>query len=237
MLLVVLAGRLRDHGGVAVAPGFGVVGDLVVDIHDVVHLEEAQRLLIAAEKAQVAATAHEYDLVAQLQLQGAVGDQHDRLAGIGHLAQRMHQVALRSGVKPGGRLVQEEDVRVGKQLHRDAGALALSAAEGADGAVALFSQLHRGDGGGDGVLRLLGGGIFGQAQLGGIFQHVVEREVVVDDIALGDIADQLFDGIEVEVQIRAVDVNSAAGGGQVSAQGVEDGAFARAGAADDGDKL
>ena len=69
-----------------------------------------------------------------------VRGEHDRRRPVGQLAQVGEQLRARDRVEAGCRLVQEEDVRIGEQLDRDAGALALPTAQRADPDVGLLSQ-------------------------------------------------------------------------------------------------
>ena len=106
------------------------LGDEVVDIHEIIDAEETQRIIWAAAEAELAALAHEHDLIAQLKVQRCVRDHDDGLALFGRKPpQRVHEIPFRSGIKTGGRLVQEEQAGVSQQLDRDARPLALSAAE------------------------------------------------------------------------------------------------------------
>ena len=54
--------------------------------------------------------------------------EYDRRRAVGELAQMGDQLRAGDGVEAGGRLVEEEDVRVGEQLGGDAGPFALTAA-------------------------------------------------------------------------------------------------------------
>jgi len=56
-----------------------------------------------------------------------MGYQHDRTPAIGQAPQRVHHLFFQTRIQPGGRLVEEEQRRVGQQLGTDADALALPA--------------------------------------------------------------------------------------------------------------
>ena len=60
-------------------------------------------------------------------------------------AQTGDQLGARDRVEPGGWFVEEEDVRIGEQLDRDAGPLALPAAQCADPDVRVRAQSDRVD--------------------------------------------------------------------------------------------
>ena len=83
-------------------------------------VEVGQGLLRRAEVGEIAAARQEDDLVAHHHVLGGVRDQHDGAALVGQLAQELHHLVLGAGVQAGGRLVQEEEARLGEQLDADA---------------------------------------------------------------------------------------------------------------------
>ena len=129
----------------------------------------------------------------------------DRAALVGQAAHQVHEGCLGAGVQPGGRLVQEEQAGLGEQLDADGDALDLPAAQLADLVVLAVRQVQVIQHFHDALVALCLGGIGRHAQAGGVIQRLVDRQLHVDDIALGDIADIIADGVEVFVDVDAVD--------------------------------
>ena len=83
-------------------------------------VEVGQRLLGRAVEGHVAAARQEDHLVAHHHVLGGVGDEHDGAPLVGQLAQQLHHLELGARVEARGRLVQEEEARLGQQLDADA---------------------------------------------------------------------------------------------------------------------
>ena len=112
----------------------------VVDLVEGFGVEVAQGSRGRAEVRQVAAAREEHDLVAHGDVLGGVRCHEDGAAGVGELPQQSHHLPVGRGVEAGRGLVQEEDTRLGEQLHADAAALTLPAAHAMDGKVGLRGQ-------------------------------------------------------------------------------------------------
>ncbi len=109
-----LQGHLADVPAVELGvpvdlgPPFGVVGHLVEHVGVVVGAEEGEELVRGTEVTHPPALAHDEDVVAQIQVQHAVGDHDDRTATVGQQPQFPHDLLVQGWVQPGGRLVESE---------------------------------------------------------------------------------------------------------------------------------
>ena len=202
-------------------------------------LKVFQRLVGRAVKSQVAAFGQEYDLIAHHHVFGGVGDQDHRAPAIGQVAEQLHHLRLGAGVQAGGGLVQEEQPRLGEQLDAHGHPLALAAAQGGDQVVLAVLQPQLTDDLHDPLMALLFGGIGGHSQLGGIVQRLVNGQLAVDDVLLGDVAHLAAVLVHVGIQVLAVDQDHRflAVGRVEAGQGVHQGGFARAAGPHDGDEL
>ena len=117
---------------VELCPPFGVVGDLVEDVGVVLRPEESEQLVGRTEVAHPAAEAHHQDVVTEVQVQDAVGHHDHRASSVGKQTQLAHDLLVQRRIQPGCRLVQGEQGRLGQQLQRHRGALALAARERVD---------------------------------------------------------------------------------------------------------
>jgi hypothetical protein len=118
------------------------VGQSTVELGDRADPELLERIVDGPDEAHSPTSRHEHDAIAHGEVVGRVCGEHDRRRPIGKPAQVDDQLRARDWVEARRRFVQEEDVRIGEQLDRDAGALALAAAQRADPDVFLPGQAH-----------------------------------------------------------------------------------------------
>ena len=99
-----------------------------------------------------------------------VRDDQDRTAVVGEAAQQLHDVAVHARVEAGGRLVQEDQRRLGQQLQGDGDALALAAGERGDLLLLVDVELELAQHLVDAGVALGLGGVAGEAQLGRVLE-------------------------------------------------------------------
>jgi hypothetical protein len=192
---VVLAPQLAlDQRALRVGPAL----ELRVDVGEVagVDPEHPQRL---ARRPEVdhPPLGHEQHVVALLDVGGRVRDHHDRAPGVGQAAQRVHHLLLEPRVEAAGRLVEEEQARVGQQLGRDRHALALPARQLEDVLVAVRRHLDVVEHAGDAGLDLAGRRVRRQPQLGAVGQRLVDAQAGVQDVVLRHVAEHAAVRVEV----------------------------------------
>src|SRR5690606_23784645 len=93
------------------------------------------------------------------------------------------------GVEPRGGLVEQEQVGPGEQLDGGTGPLALAAGQVANPHVGALGQVEVAQGGGDDPVDLVGAGAGGEPQPGRVAQAAGQRQLPVDDVVLGHVAD------------------------------------------------
>ena len=171
------------------------------------------------EVGRDAAVAHderEIELL-ELVLRRLVDRHDDRLAGLlGEIGEQLDQRRRVVGGETAGRLVEEQDDRIGDELERDVDALALPAGEHlllglADLEVrdALEAEMReRGllDAAIDLLVRVVGR----EAELRGVVHGLEDGELGVDDVVLRDVADRAAEGVVDGVEVLAVDAHLAA---------------------------
>ena len=91
-----------------------------------------------------------------------------------------------AGVKTGGRLVQNQNLRVGQHGLHNAGALTHTAGERTDFLVLRVRQVHRGKQLRNPVLRFVGGNVFQRTH---IEQKILDSKIPIEDRILRHIAD------------------------------------------------
>ena len=138
-----------------------------------------------------------------------MGGEYDRGRAVGELAQVGDQLRAGDGVEAGGRLVEEEEVRVGEQLDGDAGPFALTAAQRADPDVDLPGQAHGVDGVTDGVVHLGPGCRRREPEARRVAKRTLERQVGMDDVLLGHVAEHVAECPRVGVDVDAVEMHRA----------------------------
>ena len=93
-------------------------------------VEIAEDLVVLAVETQPAVLAEEGYPVALVEVLHRVRDDDYRAAFAREFFQEVHHLEVEVGREPAGRLVEEDDLGVGEQLHRDGHALSLPAGEG-----------------------------------------------------------------------------------------------------------
>ncbi len=140
------------------------------------------------------------------------------------------------GSRPGGRLVEEEQRRLGQQLQGHADPLALAAGEAVDGLPGALLQAQLADHLVDPFPALGLGGVLREAQLGGVGEGAADGQLGVQDVVLRDQADALAQLGVVAVEVAAVVQDCARVGGALPGQGVQQGRLACAAGADHGEE-
>ncbi len=201
-------------------------------------VEVRQRFIRRTEPREVASAREEDDLVGEHHVFGCVRDQDDRAPLVGEAAHELHERGLGARVETGGRLVEEEEAGFGEQFDADGDAFLLSAAQAADLHVFAMGEIEVGKHFHHALFAFFGGGVGRHAQLRGVIQRLIDRQLHVDDIFLRDEADLVADGIEVGVDIHIVDEHFRRGScGAVPGDRVYEGGFSAAALPDDDDEL
>ena len=166
-----------------------------------------------------------------------MGGEHDRRRPVGELAQAGDQLGAGDRVEARGRLVEEEDVGIGEQLDGDAGAFALAAAQRADPDVGLIGQPDGVEGVTDGVVDLARACRRREPQPGGVAERATERQVGVDDVVLGDVAEHAAECPQVGVHVDAVEAHRPRDCRGDAGDRLQQRCLAGAAGTDDGDEL
>ncbi|SCF76177.1 hypothetical protein GA0115255_105493, partial [Streptomyces sp. Ncost-T6T-2b] len=198
--------------------------------------EEVQRFLRRTEVGDGTAGRHHEELVADRQLGDRVRDHEHRAAVVGEAAQQLHDIAVHARVEAGGRLVQEDQRRLGEQLQGDRDALALAAGERGDLLVLVDVELELGEDLGDPGLALGLGGVRGEAELGRVLEGLGDGQFLVQDVVLRDQTDALAQLGELLVQVSVVVEDVTLVGGPVAGERLEQGGLSGTGRADDRDQ-
>src|SRR5512132_1533291 len=106
--------------------GRGLTGEALVHLV-VADLEVVDRRLGRPDEGAMAVAGEDDQLVADGKILHRVRREHDRPAGVGKPVQQSQEFPGGRGIEPRARLVEEEDVRLGQQLDRDARPLSLAA--------------------------------------------------------------------------------------------------------------
>jgi len=128
-------------------------------------------------------------LVTPVDGRGLVGGEDHRDTSAGELAQQAHHLRRRRRVQARGGFIQEEGARPGKQLDRDAGALALAPRQHPDRDITPIGQVQLAQYFIDHPVSLPGRCAGRQAESRRVLQRAPQRHLAVDDVVLGDVAD------------------------------------------------
>ena len=118
-----------------------------------------------------------------------VGREDDRDPSPGESAEQAHDLRRGRRVQTRGGFVQEEGARLGEQLDRDAGPLALAARQHPDRDVAPVGQVQVAHRLVDHAVGLVGRGARRQPKSRRVLERAPQRHLDVDDVVLRDVAD------------------------------------------------
>ena len=209
------------------------VGQATVELGDRADAKPLERLVEGPHEAHSPTSGHEHDAIAPGEVLDRMRGEHDRRRAVGELAQVGDQLRAGDGVEARGRLVEEEDVRVGEQLDGDAGPLALPAAERADPEVDLPGQAHGVDGVTDSVVNLGPGCRRREPEARGVAKHTLEGQVGMDDVLLGHEAEHVAECPRVGVHVDAVETHRPRGRWGDAGDGLQQSCLAGAAGTDD----
>ena len=114
------------------------------DITQSRHAEPAERRFGRVRVYDVTARAYQDQRVAHINLRDRVRGQDHGAALVREQPQHEHHALVQPRIKPGGGLVEEQDLGLVQQLARDRYAFALPSAEGLHQLVPLLEQPHGG---------------------------------------------------------------------------------------------
>ena len=160
-------------------------------------------------------------------------DQH-HTTGVGQLAQHHHHLAVQRRVQPGGRLVEDQQRRSGEQFQGHRGAFTLTAGELVHPGFGVFGQLEFLEDLGHDLLSVGFAGVGWQPQFGGVAECLVDRELAVHHVVLGDHPDPAAHRRVLGVDVVALEGHRAGGGTGVAGDQPRQRGLAGAGPADDG---
>ena len=118
-----------------------------------------------------------------------MGDEENALPLVGEVPAQLHQAPLEARVKPGRRLVEQQQLRVADQLQRDRCALALPPGERLNPAAADVIQFHLLEHARDRRLAFLLRMTLGQAKLGGEVERLADAQQMMQRVVLRDVPD------------------------------------------------
>ena len=166
----------------------------------------------------------------------------DCFSGVGELPQQLDHRQRIDARQARRRLVEDEDRRIGQQLHGEVDALPLAATDapfslvadaGLLGAVEPELVDHRVDPG----LDLGVGGVAGEPEPGRVPQRLPDGEVGMEDVVLWHIPDPSAEQIVVVVEIEPADDEPAGGGDGLAVEDREERALPGAAGTHDGHHL
>ena len=155
-------------------------------------------------------------------------DHNDGPTLVGQTAHQVHESGLGAGIQARGWFIQEEQARAGEQFDADGDTLLLAAAQPADLDILAVCQVQIIQHFHDPLMPLGLAGVLRHAQLGGEIQCLVDRQFHVDDVFLRDVTDIVADGIEILINIDAVDKYLTLRGRPITGNGIHQGGFSTA---------
>ncbi len=195
--------------------------------------EVLQAVLRRPEVGDLPARHQDQQPVADIQVGDAVRDHDDGAAVLGEAGHHLHDRLVEPGVQARGRLVQEQQRRLGHQLQRDVDPLLLAAGQPVGAGFRVWRE-------GEFRQHLVHAAVaFGLArvprepQFRGITKRAAGRQLRVEDVFLRDKPDPVPQLGVVLVQVAVVVQDAAAVGGPHPGQRAEQGGLPRAAGADD----
>ena len=174
--------------------------------------------------------------VAGVQVVHAVGDDDDRPAVVGQVPHLLHDRLVQARVQARGRLVQEQQRRLGQQLLRHVDPLELAAGQPVGAGVGVPGQAQLAHHLVDPAVAFGRLDVGGEPELGRVLQRAPRGQLGVQHALLRDQADPVPELVVVLVQVTVVVQHRAGGRGAHPGQRAEQGGLARAAGADDAEQ-
>ena len=174
--------------------------------------------------------------VAGIQVVHAVGDDDDRPAVVGQVPHLLHDRLVQARVQARGRLVQEQQRRLGQQLLRHVDPLELAAGQPVGAGVGVPGQAQLAHHLVDPAVPFGRLDVGGEPELGRVLQRAPRGQLGVQHALLRDQADPVPELVVVLVQVTVVIQHRAGGRGAHPGQRAEQGGLARAAGADDAEQ-
>ena len=172
------------------AVGFlGIGAHLAEDLGPVGGAHRITDLVRWAGVRRLAARGDQEQLVAGVEVGQHVRHHDHHAAGVGQLAQHRHDLVVQRRIQTRRRLVEDQQGRPGEQLECDRGPFALTTGQLVDPGIGVFGQVEFVDYLGDDLGAVGFCGVGRQPQFGGVAQRLVNRELAVHDVVLGNHAD------------------------------------------------
>ena len=181
--------------------------EVAVQLGDRTDVEPRERVVHRPDEADAPSSRHEHDAIAQLEVLDGVCREDDRCRAVREPAQTGDQLGTRDRVEPGGRFVEEEDVRLGEQLDGDAGALALPAAQRADPDVGVWVSPTASIASRTAASTSRRGCRRREPEPRGVVERALERQVGVDDVVLRHVSEHAAKRPKVGMDVDAVEVH------------------------------
>jgi hypothetical protein len=240
-------GRLRALRGyvLGVGGGFAVLGGPVavrVAFEGLEHLgpagqaEIAQALIGRAVEGHLPPRDQDQQTVAVVEVGHAVRDDDHRSAVVGQVPHLFHDRLVQAGIQAGGRLIEEQQRRLGQQFLRDVDPLELPAGQAVRPRVRVLGQAELGHHLVDAGVALGGLGVRREAELGRVLQRAAGRQLRMQHAFLRHQADAVPELGVVPVQVPVVVQHGAGVRGPHAGQGAEQCRLARAARADDAEQ-
>ena len=109
-----------------------------------------------------------------------------------------------SRIKSGCRFIQEEKSRIRQKLYRNAGTLFLSTGQTADISILMLRKFYHTKHFFDPLLNFLIACILRHLHFRRIIKHLLERDILIDDILLWYKSNDIFERLEILMQICAI---------------------------------
>ena len=228
-LLVVLAGTVLalEIGAQRVVVKRGEYARIALAV------EVTEYVLVLAVETQPAALAEEGYPVAFVQVLHGVRDDHYRAPLAGKFLEQIHHLQVEVGGESAGRLVEEDDLRVGEQFHGYGNAFALSAGEGGYLQIFASGQFHVRDRLFHTRPDLFARHFAAHTEHRRVAEGGLDGEIVVHYVLLRNVADDVLVRPDVVVIGVGVVVDTAVGGGAQPVKTVQQSGLARARTAHD----
>ena len=190
--------------------------------------EVAESFLGRAVESDPPAGDEDQQPVTGVQVVDAVRDDDDRPAVMGQVPHLFHDRFVQARVETRGRLVEEQQRRLGQQLLRDVDPLELPAGQPVRARLGVLGQAELAHHLIDPAVPLGGLGVGGKAELGRVLQRPARGQLGVQDALLRDQADAVAELVVVRIQVAVVVEHGAGVRGTHSGQRAEQRGLTRA---------
>ena len=186
-------------------PALWICRNNIIDLYQIIRPEEIFNSRRTATIAKSSTISHNDDFITQVKIIDRMGNHNDcLLLFLGKLGKRPHQMFFCSRIKSGCWLVQEEKSRVCQKFYCNTRTFFLSSGQTSNISILVFRQFHHPKHFFNPFIDFCIACILRHLHLRCIVKHLLQRDILINDILLWHKSYDIFECLEILPQICSI---------------------------------